>query len=121
MSKLMEFIVCIVGLMNMNNVSLTLFHKTVDEVTKTYKTEEYLLSNVSCQGYDGIVVGEDQNKNSAYQLWLFYKDIPNLKNIPFSLGDTISKKGIKDGLTIAKIQDNNYGSNDVNHIYIELK
>lgn len=117
----MGFIVCIVGLIFVNNTSLTLFHKTIDEITKSYKIDEYPLNNVLCQGFNGISVGEDQNKNTSFQLWLFYKDIPNLASIPFSLGDIISETNMKEGLTISKIQNNNYGSEDVNHIYIEIR
>lgn len=116
------------------NKSMTLYHKSdkPDPKTRLDKWIRYPIKNVMWQGGKGASVNKGYDKANDINIWIPYDQNENLDTIPFAIGDIIVEGIIEDEITkqsdlkvdnynITTHINNNYGSYDMQHIFIGAK
>lgn len=114
------------------NTSMTLYHKRYNPKTRIDEWDRYLIENVMWQGGKGASVNKGYEKANDISIWIPYDQNENLDTIPFAIGDIIVKGIIEDNITkqsdlkvdnydITTLINNDYGSSDMQHIFIGAK
>ena len=123
----------IVGLMKMEtNSSMTLYHKRLNKQTRIDEWDRYLIENVMWQDGKGASINKGYDKANDISVWIPYDKNNELDKVPISIGDIIVQGTIKDKITkqsdltvdnynITTYIPNNYGSSDMQHIFIGAK
>lgn len=114
------------------NSSMTIYHKRLNKKTRIDEWDRYQIENVIWQGGKGASINKGYEKANDISVWIPYDQNENLDTIPFTIGDIIAKGIIED--KIAKQSDlkednynittyinNDYGSSDMQHIFIGAK
>ena len=92
----------------------------------------YIIQNVMWQGGKGASINKGYEKANDISIWIPYDQNENLDTIPFAIGDIIVKGIINDEINkqsdlkvdsynITTFINNNYGSYDMQHIFIGAK
>ena len=114
------------------NSSMTLYHKRLNKETRIDEWDSYSIKNVMWQGGKGASINKGYDKANDISIWIPYDQNEDLDIIPFAIGDIIAKGIIEDKITkqsdlkvdnynITTCINNNYGSNDMQHIFIGAK
>ncbi len=114
------------------NSSITLYHKRLNEETRIDEWDRYQIDNVMWQGGKGASINKGYEKANDISIWIPYNQNQDLDSIPFAIGDIIVKGIIEDKITkqsdlmmdnynITTYIDNDYGSYDMQHIYLGAK
>ena len=113
------------------NTSVTLFHKVYNKEKHLDEWKKYLIDNVMWQGGKGASINKGYEKANDISIWIPYYKNENLKNIPFSIGDIVVKGKIKEEISkesdlndpynITTLINNDYGSYNMQHIFIGAK
>lgn len=114
------------------NSSMTLYHKRLNKQTRIDEWDIYQIQNVMWQGGKGASINKGYEKANDISIWIPYNENEKLDTIPFSIGDIIVKGIIEDKITkqsdlkidnynITTLIDNNYGSYDMQHIFLGAK
>lgn len=114
------------------NSSVTLYHKRLNKETRIDEWDRYPILNVMWQGGKGASINKGYEKANDISIWIPYDQNENLDIIPFAIGDIVVQGIIEDTITkqsdlkvdtynIATYTPNNYGSLDMQHIYIGAK
>lgn len=114
------------------NASMTLYHKRYNPKTRLDEWDRYPIKNVMWQGGEGASINKGYEKANDIYIWIPYDQNEDLESIPFSIGDIIVKDIIEDNITkqadlkaknynIITHIPNNYGSFDMQHIYLGAK
>ncbi len=114
---------------------MTLYHKRLNKKTKIDEWDKYLIPNVMWQGGKGASVNKGYEKANDISIWIPYSQNENLETIPFTIGDIVVKGTIENKITkqkdlsdlkidnynITTFINNDYGSFDMQHIFIGSK
>lgn len=114
------------------NSSMTLYHKRLNEKTRIDEWDRYSIDNVMWQGGKGASINKGYEKANDISIWIPYDQNQDLESIPFAIGDIIVKDIVKDKITkqsdlkvdnynITTHINNDYGSYDMQHIYLGAK
>ena len=114
------------------NSSMTLYHKRLNKKTRIDEWDRYKIDNVMWQGGEGASINKGYDKANDISIWIPYDQNENLDTIPFAIGDIIVQGIVKDEITkqsdlkvdnfnITSCIPNNYGSLDMQHIFIGAK
>ena len=114
------------------NSSITLYHKRLNEQTRIDEWDRYPIDNVMWQGGKGASINKGYEKANDISIWIPYNQNQDLESIPFAIGDIIVKDIVKDKITkqsdlkvdnynITTHINNDYGSYDMQHIYLGAK
>lgn len=114
------------------NSSITLYHKRLNEQTRIDEWDRYPIDNVMWQGGKGASINKGYEKANDISIWIPYNQNQDLESIPFAIGDIIVKDIVKDKITkqsdlkvdnynITTRINNDYGSYDMQHIYLGAK
>lgn len=129
----MVFLFYIVGLIVIEtNSSMTLYHKRLNEQTRIDEWDIYPIENVMWQGGEGASINKGYKKTNNISIWIPYDQNNNLDTIPFAIGDIIVKGTVEDTITkqsdlkvknynITTYIPNDYGSLDMQHVFIGAK
>ncbi len=112
------------------NKSITLFHKTPNK--GTIKWESYYINHVMWQGGEGASINKGYEKANDITLFIPYDKNPNLDDIPIKKGDIIVEGIVNQSIemqsdlkmanyNITTLIKNNYGSYNMQHIFIGAK
>ncbi len=127
----MVFMLCIVVLMK-SNKSMTLYHKHYNPKTKVDEWHRYPIENVMWQGGEGASINKGYDKANDVSIWIFYDENEDLETIPFEIGDFVVEGIIEDEITmqsdikvdtynIITYVNNNYGSYNMQHVFLGVK
>lgn len=111
---------------------MTLYHKIFNKKTRIDEWHQYPIDNVMWQGGKGASINKGYEKANDINIWIPYDQNDNLGTIPFAIGDIIVKDIIEDKIAkqsdlkvdnynITTIINNEYGSFDMQHVYIGAK
>lgn len=114
------------------NSSMTLYHKRYNSNKGLDEYDRYTIDYVNWQGGKGASIDKGYEKANDIKIWIPYLKNEDLSEIPFAIGDVIVKGVINDKIikqsdlkvdnyNITTLIDNNYGSNNMQHIYIGAK
>lgn len=114
------------------NAGLTIYHKRFNKTTKLDEWDRYELSEVMWQGGKGASVNKGYDKANDISIWIPYDKNEELGAIPISIGDIVVKGIIENQISkqsdlnvenynITTIINNDYGSYNMQHIYIGAK
>lgn len=114
------------------NSSMTLYHKRYNPKARIDEWDRYPIQNVMWQGGNGANINKGYDKANDISVWIPYDQNENLDTIPFAIGDIIVQGIIEDKITkqsdlmvdnynITTHIPNNYGSSDMQHIFIGAK
>ena len=114
------------------NTAITLYHKRYNSTTRLDEWDRYLIENVMWQGGKGAGINKGYEKANDISIWIPYSKNNKLNNIPISIGDIVVKGNIKDKIAkqsdipvdnynITTMVDNNYGSANMQHVFIGAK
>lgn len=114
------------------NSSMTLYHKRYNSNKGLDEYDRYTIDYVNWQGGKGASIDKGYEKANDIKVWIPYQENEELSEIPFAIGDIIVKGVINDKITkqsdlkvdnfnITTLVDNNYGSSNMQHIYIGAK
>lgn len=114
------------------NTVITLYHKRYNPTTRLDEWDRYLIENVMWQGGQGASINKGYEKANDISIWIPYSENNKLNNIPISIGDIVVKgEFIRDitkqsdiqtmNYNITTIVDNNYGSTNMQHIFLGAK
>lgn len=114
------------------NTGMTLYHKRLNKKTRIDEWDRYPIENIMWQGGKGVSINKGYEKANDISIWIPYDQNKNLDTIPFNIGDIIVKGIIEDKITkqsdlkvdnynIKTLINNDYGSYDMQHIFIGAK
>ncbi len=114
------------------NTSLTLFHKRFNTESRIDEWDRYLIENVMWQGGKGASINKGYERANDISVWIPYDQNNDLNAVPFAIGDIVVKGNIEQSITkqsdlqvdnfnITTLINNDYGSYDMQHIFIGAK
>lgn len=114
------------------NSSITLYHKRYNKQTRMDEWDRYQIDNVMWQGGKGASINKGYEKANDISIWIPYNQNEELDTIPFAIGDIIVKEIIEDKIikqsdlkidnyNITTFINNDYGSYDMQHIFLGAK
>lgn len=114
------------------NSSMTLYHKRFNQSTRLDEWDRYPIKNVMWQGGKGASINKGYDKANDIKVFIPYDTNEELKKVPFSIGDIIAKGNVEDKITkqsdlkvdnynITTLINNDYGSDNMKHIYLGAK
>lgn len=114
------------------NTAITIYHKRYNSNTRLDEWDIYPIKNAMWQGGKGASLNKGYEKANDVSIWLPYSKNKKLSQIPISIGDIIVKGETKekilkqsdikvDNYNITTLIDNNYGSPNMQHIFIGAK
>lgn len=114
------------------NTGITLYHKRYNTKTRIDEWDRYPIENVMWQGGKGASINKGYEKANDISIWIPYEQNEELETIPFTIGDIVVKGIIEDEITkqsdlkidnynITTYINNDYGSFDMQHIYLGAK
>lgn len=114
------------------NSSMTLYHKRFNSKTRLDEWDRYLIESVMWQGGKGASINKGYEKANDITVYIPYNTNEGLEKVPFSIGDIIVKGSIEDMIAkqsdlkvdnynITTLINNDYGSDDMQHIQLGAK
>lgn len=114
------------------NSSMTLYHKRLNKKTRIDEWDRYPIQNIMWQGGKGASINKGYDRANDISIWIPYDQNENLDTVPFAIGDIIVQGIIEDKITkqsdlmvdnynITTHIPNDYGSPDMQHIFIGAK
>ena len=114
------------------NSSMTLYHKRFNSKTRLDEWDRYSIGSVMWQGGKGASINKGYEKANDITVYIPYNNNEGLEKVPFSIGDIIVKGSIEDMIAkqgdlkvdnynIATLINNDYGSDDMQHIQLGAK
>lgn len=114
------------------NSSMTLYHKRFNKQTRIDEWDRYIIKNVMWQGGKGASINKGYEKANDISIWIPYNQNDNLNNIPIAIGDIVVKGSIEDvinkqsdltvdSFNVTTLMNNDYGSSNMQHIFIGAK
>ncbi len=114
------------------NKSMTLYHKRYNPKTRIDEWDRYSIKNVMWQGGKGASINKGYEKANDINVWIPYDQNEELEFISFTIGDIIVEGIVEDNITkqsdlkvdnynITASINNNYGSFDMQHVYLGAK
>ena len=114
------------------NSSITLYHKRFNSKTRLDEWDRYPIENVMWQGGKGASINKGYDKANDIKVLIPYDKNEGLENVPFSIGDIIVKGNNEDKIAkqsdlkvdnynVTTLINNDYGSDDLKHIYLGAK
>ena len=114
------------------NSSMTLYHKRFNSNTRLDEWDRYPIENVMWQGSKGASINKGYEKANDISIYIPYDTNMGLEKVSFSIGDIIVKGNVEDNIAkqsdlkvdnynIITLINNDYGSDDMKHIYLGAK
>lgn len=114
------------------NASMTLYHKRYNPKTRLDEWDRYPIKNVMWQGGKGASINKGYERANDISIWIPYDQNDDLETVPFAIGDIVVKGIVEDKITkqsdlkidnysITTYIDNDYGSSDMQHVYLGAK
>ena len=114
------------------NSSMTLYHKRFNSEKRLDEWDRYSIENVMWQGGKGASINKGYEKANDIKVFIPYDANKGLEKVPFSIGDIIVKGNVEyniakqsdlkvDNYNITTLINNDYGSDDMKHIYLGAK
>ena len=114
------------------NSSMTLYHKRFNSKTRLDEWDRYPIESVMWQGGKGASINKGYEKANDITVYIPYNTNGGLEKVPFSIGDIIVKGSIEDMIAkqsdlkvdnynITTLINNDYGSDDMQHIQLGAK